>query len=154
MINEIKLAYAEVDAILNLLEDEYAQRVPQKIREFLKEEKDENYKPIIKADISLLEQNLKRETMILLAILNLNYWCDSEQEKQEILKELKENEQEYQKELYEKYNPENIFKNKELKEINQNVALVEYKEKGFMRKILDKIKKYLRGNYGNNRERF
>ncbi len=140
MINETKLAYAEVDAILELLEDEYAQRVPQKIRNFFKEEKDKNYVPIIKADISLLEQNLKRETFTILTILELNYWCDSEKEKKDLLKELKENEENYQKELYEKYNPENIFKNQEIKEQNQNVALVEYKEKGFIRKILDKIK--------------
>ena len=140
MINETKLAYAEVDAILELLEDEYAQRVPQKIRNFFKEEKDKNYVPIIKADISLLEQNLKRETFTILTILELNYWCDSEKEKKDLLKELKENEENYQKELYEKYNPENIFKNQEIKEQNQNVALVEYKEKGIIRKILDKIK--------------
>ncbi len=140
MINETKLAYAEVYEILELLEDEYRQRVPQKIREFFKEEKDKNYVPIIKADTSLLEQNLKRETFSILTILELNYWCDSEQEKEELLKELKENEEEYKKELYEKYNPDNIFKNKEINEQNQNIALIEYKEKSFIIKILDKIK--------------
>ena len=140
MINETKLAYSEVDAILELLEDEYVEKVPKKIREFFEEEKDENYVPIIKADISLLEQNLKRETFSILTILELNYWCNSQQEKQELLQELKENEEEYQKELYEKYNPDNIFKNKDINEQNPNIALVEYKEKGFIRKILDKIK--------------
>lgn len=141
MINETKLAYAEVDAILNLLEYEYTQKVPKKIREFFKEEKDENYVPIIKADISLLEQNIKRETFSILTILELNYWCDSKQEKQELLQELKENEEEYQKELYEKYNPNNIFKDKEIKEQTHNIALIEYNEKSFIIKILDKIKK-------------
>lgn len=146
MINETKLAYAEVDAILELLEDEYAQRVPQKIREFFKEEKNKDYEPIIKTDISLVEQNLKRETFAILTILELNYWCDNEQEKEALLKELKENEEEYQKELYEKYNPENIFKNEKIKEQNQSIALVEYKEKGFIRKILDKIKNLFKKN--------
>ena len=141
MINETKLAYAEIDAILELLEDEYAQRVPQKIREFFKDEKDKDYTPIIKADISLLEQNLKRETFSILTILELNYWCDSQEEKEELLKELKENDEDYQKELYEKYNPENIFKNKETNQQKQNFSLVEYKGRNFIRKILDKIKK-------------
>ena len=146
MINETKLAYAEVDAIIELLEDEYVQKVPQKVRNFLKEEKDNNYIPNINVEVSLLEQNLKRETLVLLAILNLNYWCDSEQEKQELLKELKENEEEHQKELYEKYNPDNIFKNKEINEQNQNLALIEYKEKSFISKILDNIKKLFKKN--------
>lgn len=140
MINETKLAYAEIDVILELLEDEYAQRVPQKIREFFKEEKNKDYEPIIKTDISLVEQNLKRETFSILTILELNYWCDSQQEKQELLQELKENEEEYQKELYEKYNPDNIFKYKEINEQEPNITLIEYKEKSFIIKILDKIK--------------
>ena len=86
------LAYSEVYEILNLLEDEYKNRVPKKVIEFFERERDEKYNPIIEIDVPLDKQNLKRETMVLLAILNMNYWCDNEDEKQEMLKSFNENE--------------------------------------------------------------
>jgi len=136
-----QIAYAEVDAILELLEDEYKKRVPNKIRDFFREEKAEDYNPRIDVQKSLLEQNLQRETFVLLTILELNYWCNSEEEKKELLKELNENEEQAKKELYEKYNPDNIFKNKneEKDEKQEELALVEYKEKNIFKKIIDKI---------------
>lgn len=145
MLIDNMLAYAEVDEILNLLEEEYANKIPEKIRRFLKEEKMQDYKPEINVEIPLTEQNLKRETMVLLAILNLNYWCESEEEKEEFRKELAENEKE-QKELEEKYNPDNLFKNKQHnniddtnKENTENLSLVEYKKPSLLKKILEKI---------------
>jgi len=136
-----QIAYAEVDAILELLEDEYKKRVPNKIRDFFREEKAEDYNPRIDVQKSLLEQNLQRETFVLLTILELNYWCNSEEEKKELLKELNENEEQAKKELYEKYNPDNIFKtkNEEKDEKQEELALVEYKEKNIFKKIIDKI---------------
>ena len=35
MLIDNMLAYAEVDEILNLLEEEYANKIPEKIRKFL-----------------------------------------------------------------------------------------------------------------------
>lgn len=81
MLMDNMLAYAEVDEILNLLEKEYRERVPEKVRNFFKEAKMPDYNPKIETGKPLTEQNLKRETMVLLAILNINYWCDSEEEK-------------------------------------------------------------------------
>ena len=82
MVMENMLAYAEIDEILNLLEDDYREKVPKKVRDFFKEEKMKDYHPEIDIEKPLIEQNLKRETMVLLAILNLNYWCENEKEKQ------------------------------------------------------------------------
>jgi len=136
-----QIAYAEVDAILELLEEDYKKRVPNKIRDFFKEEKAEDYNPKIDVQKSLLEQNLQRETFVLLTILELNYWCNSEEEKKELLKELNENEEQAQRELYEKYNPDNIFKkkNEENDTKQEELALVEYKDKSFIQKLIDKI---------------
>lgn len=85
MLIDNMLAYAEVDEILNLLENKYKEKVPKKVRNFFKEERMSDYNPKIEVGKPLTEQNLKRETMVLLAILNINYWCDSEQEKQKFL---------------------------------------------------------------------
>jgi hypothetical protein len=39
MVMENMLAYAEIDEILNLLEDDYREKVPKKVRDFLKKRK-------------------------------------------------------------------------------------------------------------------
>lgn len=149
MENDDSLAYAEVDAILNLLEEDYLNKIPEKVRDFFREEKDSNYKPIIRTDIPLEEQSLRRTTGIIFAILNLNYWCESEEEKQEILNEFAQNEQKKikeQEELYNKYNPDNLFKNRRNnniqnieEELNENISLIKYKKQSFIKRIFEKI---------------
>ena len=152
MLKDNMLAYAEVDEILNLLEKEYRERVPEKIRNFFKEEKMPDYNPKIEIGKQLTEQNLKRETMVLLAILNINYWCDSEEEKQMFIDEMAKNEEE-KRELEEKYNPDNLFKNRKNNELNSNnadetqsISLVEYKKQGIFKRILEKITKFFKKN--------
>ena len=76
----------------------------------------------------------------MIIVFKNNYWSN-EEEKREIIKQLNENEKKYQEELREKYNPDNLFKNKDIKaEITeQPVAMVEYKESIF-RRIINRIK--------------
>lgn len=140
MVMENMLAYAEIDEILNLLEDDYRERVPKKVRDFFKEEKMKDYHPEIDIEKPLIEQILKRETMVLLAILNLNYWCENEEEKQSFLDELDKNEEE-KKELEEKYNPDNLFKKKQDESTENNLQIIEYKKPNFIQILLTKIKK-------------
>lgn len=144
MLIDNMIAYAEIDEILNLLEDKYKEKVPEKVRTFLKKEKMVNYKPTIDVNTPLIQQNLKRETIVLLAILNLNYWCDTSEEKQEILDELSNNEKDKQA-LLEKYNPNNLFKKRpeEKQEFShtEELSVVEYKKPNFIQKLLSKIAK-------------
>jgi len=144
-----ELAYAEVDEILNYIDDDYVKRIPLKIREFFKEERNKEYNPIIDINKSLEEQNLKRSTIVILAILNMNYWCDTDEEKREIIQSWAENEEKEEAELREKYNPDNIFKKKEkIQEENKEIItdLVQYKEPNIFKKILNKIKSLFKRN--------
>ena len=149
MILDTMMAYSEVYKILNLLDEEYRRRVPDKVRTFFDEERLKDYEPEINTDKPLTEQNLKRETIVLLAILNLNYWCDTPEEKQEILDELSNNEKEKQ-ELLEKYNPDNLFKNKQQNINDETIQagneLVVYKKTNFITKLLNKIKQLFKKN--------
>ena len=141
------LAYSEVCTILNMLEDEYKERVPKNVMDFFEEERDKEYNPIIDVNIPLEKQNLKRKTLVLLAILNLNYWCDSEEEKQEILDSFTKNEELKrikEKELTENYNINNLFKKIENNENKTEVSLIEYKKQNFIQKIILKIKSLFR----------
>ena len=103
--------------------------------------KKENYNPVINIEESFLNQNLQRETLVILAILNLNYWCENEQEKIDLLKEYAENDKIKEEKLRKMYNPDNMFKNKNTERIseNENKQLIEYKENMF-KKIWNKIK--------------
>jgi hypothetical protein len=147
LMDNSSLAYSEVCTILNMLEDEYKERVPKNVMDFFEEERDKEYNPIIDVNIPLEKQNLKRKTLVLLAILNLNYWCDSEEEKQEILDSFAKNEELKrikEKELTENYNINNLFKKIENNENKTEVSLIEYKKQNFIQKIILKIKSLFR----------
>ena len=124
-------AYSEIDTFLNLLSEEKRNEIPKKLRDLFKEIK---------------EQNLKEETLSIIALLNLQYWSKDEEEKQRLKNIYAENEQKYQEELRKKYNPDDIFKkntsaiteNNETDEKTQNTQMIEYKENMF-KKILNKI---------------
>ena len=151
MENNLLKAYAEVDEILSLMEDTYVEKIPKKMRELFKNERLDGYKPIINAKIPLDEQNLQRKTLSILAMLNLNYWCEDEKEKKALLELYAENDKKREEELREKYNPDNLFKKKEptIKDdgIKQaNTQLIEYKEQNLFKRILTKIMSFFKKN--------
>ena len=144
--NNIK-AYSEVYEIINLLEEEYSNRIPKKVLDFFDEVRDKNYKPIIDVNKPLKEQNIERDAIILIAILDLNYWCDSEEEKKKLLDIFNRNTEiknQKNKELEEKYNLDNLFikRNSISKfEEDKDLSLIEYKEHGLFKRIIEKIQK-------------
>ena len=147
-------AYSEVDEFLGLVTEEEKNQIPKKLRDFFREEKDLNYHKNINPNIPIKEQNLKEETLAIIALLMIQYWYKDENKKQKLLEVLDENERKYQEELREKYNPDNIFKNKnqnntfeedvlENDDISVGMQIVEYKEPIFKR-IVNKILKFFR----------
>lgn len=138
MMLDTLMAYSEVYEILNLLDKEYREKVPDKVRTFFEEERLKDYIPEIDAETPLTNQNLKRETIVLLAILNLNYWCDTPEEKQEVLDELARNEKE-REELLDKYNPDNLFKKRQEDLHTEELSVIEYKKPNFIQRLLSKI---------------
>lgn len=141
-------AYSEIDEFLGLLSEEQRNEIPKKLRDFFKEEKDQEYFKNIDKDISIKDQNLKEETLAIIALLNLQYWCKDEEEKKRLQEIYAQNEKEYQDMLYEKYNPNDIFKKKEgttienNTEIKEKMQMVEYKDSVFKR-IINKILNFL-----------
>lgn len=139
-----KIAYAEVYEILELMEKKYIDKIPKKLVEMFREERNSKYRPIIDVKKPLYEQNLQRETLVILAVLNLNYWCESEEEKQNLLRDYAENEKKNEIEIRNKYNPDNIFKNEmKIQEKAEN-QLVVYND-GILKKLWNKIKTFFVG---------
>lgn len=79
--------------------------------------------------------------------------CD-ENEKKNYEQKLKENEDFFQAQLIEKYNTENLFRNKSttkniVKDIKQiSTSMVEYKENNLFQKIFDQIKHLFKNSKG------
>ena len=146
---EFSEGVSETLDILNHMDKTYIDRIPKKFIEFLNNNKSADYISNLDHSQKINEMNLKEKTKDILATIYMNYWCDSQQ-KANYSNLLKQNENNYQEELREKYNPDNIFKKNNQTQhiiqdtishevINDNVAMVEYKE-SFFRKFINKIK--------------
>ena len=135
-----KEIYSEVYQVLNLLGNEYIDKLPKSLFNMLEEKRNINYEPKYTEDLPLNKQNIKKEALSIIALLHLNYWCENVKEKNELNQMFKDNEDRYQDELRKKYDPDNIFK-KHIQEniIKNEVSLVEYKESIFKR-LINKIK--------------
>ena len=69
----------------------------------IEEEKSSTYNPQYREDQSLNEQNIKRESLSMIALFHLNYWCNSDEEKEQLKQLFKNNEEKHQAEIREKY---------------------------------------------------
>lgn len=140
-------AYAEIDSFIDLLDEYNKNKIPKKLREYFKNEKDEKYIKKINPNQSIQSQNLKEETLALIAMLNLQYWCENEDEKERLKKIYAQNEKKYQDMIQEKYNIDNIFKkNEEIIENKQeqknDMQIVVYKN-STLKRIIKKILNFL-----------
>lgn len=147
-IDKNACAYTEIYEILRIFPKELVAKIPREQIMFFYNNMDRKYQcNITKENIGKGE--LLEETVALLTILFRDYWAEPEQ--RNILMNFTRNaEVEIEKETHEKYNPDNLFKNKEkgifkegYEENQQKQSLVEYKET-FLKKIVNKILKFLK----------
>ena len=73
--------YAEVFAVLSVLDGEYIRKIPRSVLDVIAEQRDKQYKVQIDETMPLEEQNLSDEAIALVAALKLDYWCETEVEK-------------------------------------------------------------------------
>lgn len=103
--------YAELLEILSFTHTSLVQKIPQNLITIFQENASSVYQRHLNKNIPIEDQDISPETASLLTLISLNYWCETEQEKDELKAILAENENLEKKELMEKYNPNNIFKN-------------------------------------------
>lgn len=112
MTQERREAYVEVLELLKHMDNKYVEKVPIKLREFYKNNASNEYEFHIDMSIPLEEYKFKEITLNILAMLNINYWCESEEHKKELLNKYYQNELRNQEELRKKYNTDELFKKK------------------------------------------
>ena len=117
---------------------------------FLKENASNSYSCNFDYSKPLKELNLTKEAKGLIAMICLNYWCETEEQKIRFRNHLKKNEQAYQEKLQKKYNIDDIFKKKEIinnEEItseNINKLTAEVKKENIFTKLFNCLKKFLK----------
>ena len=98
--------------------------------------------------LHLMELNTENKYVNASFIIDTLRMCKDEEEKKRLQEIYAQNEKEYQDMLYEKYNPNDIFKKKEgttienNNEIKEKMQMVEYKDSVFKR-IINKILNFL-----------
>lgn len=148
-------AYAELLEILSFTDDSLVSKIPKKLMTIFNTYALDTYEKHLDSNLPLEDQNVSKKTAALIALLSLNYWCETEEEKSQIKAILAENEKQKQKELREKYNPENIFNNKTATttEINLNTTVevksnpsalpVDYNNLPWYKKMFTSIKNFI-----------
>lgn len=141
MKENIYKAFSEVDTILEYSSDEIKNKIPNKFKELIKNNKDVNYQLVIAENKSLNDQKLLIETKEILALIYRDYIC-SEDERIELIKA---NNQKLE-EINRKHDIENIFeqgKDKIHKKDyeNEDIFPVISNEEKWYKKIFDFIKK-------------
>lgn len=142
-------AMAEVLHYLKGIRQEDVDKIQKKLIQILKENASKDYICNFDYNKPLKELELLDETRGLISMLCLNYWCRTEEEKQNYINRLNQNEIKYQEELRQKYNPDDIFTNNILNNVENdeenkvNIQIIEYKPKNIFLKILNKLKEFL-----------
>ena len=130
---------AEVDMILNYADEESLSKIPESLKKFIKENKSD-YITKINPEKDLKDQDLLYETKVILSVLYRDYWA-SQDERKQLLEEEKAELMDIENRKNEKYNYNDLFKNKN-NEIETNVKEIKSLviKQNLIRKILNKIR--------------
>ena len=163
---EYAMAYTEVSEILKYVPDEDVNKIPKEKLEFYKSNMDNEYSYKLDMTKEFEEQEMSDITKAILANIFRDYWATPYQ-KEIIEEKMKEKSSyvlsQYQKEIIEekekydlekleeekreKYNPDNIFKNKLEETVVENTNLpAEIKKETFFKKLISFIKGVLNKN--------
>ncbi len=148
MVNErYSIAISETLHYLKGINQEDINKIPNKFIIFLKENASNNYSCNFDYNKPLKELKLTNEAKGLIAMICLNYWCETEEQKIKFRNHLNVNEQAYQEELKIKYNIDDIFKkkntsnNEEITSESINKLPIKVKSENIFKRLLERIMK-------------
>ena len=101
------IAYAEVDYIINHMNEKYQEMIPESIRNFFATIKEPGYNANIDPRKPLANQGFRQYTLEIIALFLLKYWCQDEERKQELNNRMKQNQMMIESKIQEQYGVEN-----------------------------------------------
>lgn len=145
MINEkYSIAMCETLQYLKGINQEDLNKIPSKFIKFLNDNCSKNYECDFDYNKPLKELNISEEARGIIAMICLNYWCITDEQKEKFKSHLTKNELKFQEEMRRKYNPDIFLKNKVEKNVVDTVKiehkeLIEYKEQKWYQKIFKRM---------------
>ena len=136
----------QVSEILKYITPKLKNRIPKRVISYIESNKSKDYNWKIDKTLPLEKQELLPTTKELITVLYKDYMCD-DISKLKLNKVLKENQIKYENEVREKYNPDNIFKERNtsyetIKMTMGDNEIVSYKKESVLSKIINKIKSF------------
>lgn len=130
-------SYSEVLDIIDNMEVKYKEMLPRKLMDFLNENKNLEYKKHVNPQIPLSEQNISKDAITILAMINLKYWVKDEKHKADLIEKYKANNKEISSEELKKIlessdNKDTIMNKSQSADVNTSLVV---KRCGFMEKI-------------------
>lgn len=138
---ELSEAAVEFNSILEYTSEDLKNKIPKKFLDFLQSIQSKTYKFEYDKTKKLDEQKLKPKTRGLIALVYQDYICN-EAEKEEYIQKSQKLIKQIEESKREKYNPNDIFKDKKIendRDTTNTVEIVEYKE-SIIKRIIRKIK--------------
>ena len=135
-------AYKEVIEILKYVPEKSVNKIPQTMLDTFKAKMDKEYNFIVDINKAFEEQELLEETKAIFANIFRDYWATPYQKERIEAKEEYDRKQ-IEKLKQEKYNPNNIFKTREMQINDKNInnLPMEVKKEKFYQKIISWMKK-------------
>lgn len=140
-------AYKEVIEILNYVPQESVNKIPQVLIDTFKSKMDVDHDFIVDINKTFEEQDILEETKAIFANIFRDYWATPYQKERIEAKE-KYDRQKLEEEKMQKYNPDDLFKKKNIQNYNENVENnnenlpIEIRKEGFYKKIINFFKKF------------
>ena len=130
-------SYSEVLDIIDNMEVKYKEMLPRKLMDFLNENKNLEYKKHVNPQIPLSEQNISKDAITILAMINLKYWVKDEKHKADLMEKYKANNKEISSEELKKIlessdNNDTIMNKSQSADVNTSLVV---KRCGFIERI-------------------
>ena len=130
-------SYSEVLDIIDNMEVKYKEMLPRKLMDFLNENKDLEYQKHVNPQIPLSEQNISKDAITILAMINLKYWVKDEKHKADLIEKYKANNKEISSEELKKIlessdNNDTIMNKSQSADVNTSLVV---KRCGFIERI-------------------
>lgn len=136
-----KKAFSEIIEILNHTDKQLVEKIPDTFIKFLFENMDKEYKVEIDFFNENWDETILEETKAILALIYRDYIVSAEERDNLLIEEKREREKQ-EIELREKYNPDNLFKNKRSEipnEFTENTQLVAIQQYPWYKRLYQKI---------------
>ena len=142
--------YSDVYEILSYMDKSIVMKIPIEILENIKEKRNKKYVSNIDPYDLFNPKNVNGQTIEVLSCLDINFWMDNEKKKR-LEEKYNKMELEYQNALIEKYNPDDIFKNRnriiqEKIQQSEETRMTVVQEKKWYKKIFNLIKNLFHSN--------